>query len=236
MAIYKAHSVFIREAGLTKQQQQVQPPDQPPDPTVDQNPNAAAGDPNADPNAAGEDPNADPNAAAGDPNADPNAAGGDPNATAPSTNEREELDQSEQQVLSNLKPEQVAIMKKELKEQYQKLYTITAESLDKLNKISPTTYDNAMLDFINKKFLMLKSLIRDSLVYTFVTRTYQENKIELQRFYNIFLNLTKLLDIILESRLKRQKRMKEMTDKQNKKLFNRKPEFPFIFSRGYDVQ
>jgi hypothetical protein len=44
------------------------------------------------------------------------------------------------------------------------------------------------------------------------------------------------LENIIDSRAKRQGKIKEMSEKQNKRMFNRSPEFPFIFSRGYNVQ
>ena len=194
-------------------------------------PNAA--DPNADPNAQVQgDPN-DPNAQ-GDPNADPNAMGGDPNAgmdAAPQPGA--EIDQAEQDTFADLKPEQMILKNTELKERYQEVYKAATDSLEKINKISRTTYDDVMLDFIVKKLTNLKSMIVDSLEGAFPTRTYAENKIELQRFILGFNFLTNLITQIYQSRLKRQQKISELNSKTEK---GRDPEeFP-IFTRGYDIQ
>ena len=197
---------------------------------------AAGGDPNAmsgDPN----DPNAqmDPNAQ--DPNADPNAMGGDPNAAMGADQgiqgPEAEIDQAEKDVFSDLKPEQMLIKNTELKERYQEVYKAATDSLEKINKISRTTYDDNMLDFIVKKLTNLKSMVVDALENSFPTRTYADNKTELQRFIVGYNFLTNLMTQIYESRLKRQQKVMEL----NKKVDSvRDPEeFP-VFTRGYDIQ
>ena len=239
-----------------QQQQQVQPPPEPPDPTVNQqqqDPNAQAGaDPNTqqDPNAQG-DPNAqagaDPNAQ-GDPNADPNAqqdpnaqgdpnaqAGADPNAQQPQAppSITAEIDQKEQETFSDLKPEQIDIMIIELKKNYKTLHFNIEQALEKINKISHTTYDDALLDMLVRKLALLKNIIRDSVNDAFPTRSYVENKIELKRYTNIYNNISRLLSEIYQSRLKRQQQVQMDIAKQNK--FSRKTDFP-LFSRGFDDQ
>lgn len=211
---------------------------------ADQDPNAggadAGGDPaqmpagpppqgGLDPSMGGADPNAQ-----GDPNADPNAMGGDPNAgmdAAPQPGA--EIDQAEQDTFADLKPEQMLLKNTELKERYQEVYKAATDSLEKINKISHTTYDDVMLDFIVKKLTNLKSMIVDSLEGAFPTRTYAENKIELQRFILAFNFLSNLITQIYQSRLKRQQKISELNSKTEK---GRDPEeFP-IFTRGYDIQ
>ena len=215
------------------------------DPNAQQDPNAQ-GDPNADPNAQ-QDPNAqgDPNAQAGadpnaqqDPNAqgDPNAqAGADPNAQQPQAppSITAEIDQKEQETFSDLKPEQIDIMIIELKKNYKTLHFNIEQALEKINKISHTTYDDALLDMLVRKLALLKNIIRDSVNDAFPTRSYVENKIELKRYTNIYNNISRLLSEIYQSRLKRQQQVQMDIAKQNK--FSRKTDFP-LFSRGFDDQ
>ena len=206
------------------------------DPTMGgADPNAAMG---GDPNAMGGDPN-DPNAMAQDPNTpqDPNAhPGGDPNAMGQDMGMQgpnADIEQAEKDVFSDLKPEQMIIKKAELKERYQEVYTAVTDSLEKINKISRTSYDDTMLDFIVKKLTNLKSMIIDSVEGSFDTRTYVENKVELQRFILAFNYLTNMMTQIYQSRLKRQRKIAELNSPKDGK---RDPEeFP-VFTRGYDIQ
>lgn len=218
------------------------PPQMPagPPPAGGLDPTMGGGDPNAamggDPNAMGGDPN-DPNAMAQDPNANPNAPpGGDPNAMGQDMGMQgpnADIEQAEKDVFSDLKPEQMIIKKAELKERYQEVYTAVTDSLEKINKISRTSYDDTMLDFIVKKLTNLKSMIIDSVEGSFDTRTYVENKVELQRFILAFNYLTNMMTQIYQSRLKRQRKIAELNTPKDGK---RDPEeFP-VFTRGYDIQ
>ena len=174
----------------------------------------AGGDPGADPAAGGdmdtgagdgaeggegdptaeEDPNADPNAE--DPNADPNAGGDMGQAT-------DEKETAEQELFKDLKPEQLEIKKKELKERFQDLYQITADTIEKLNKVTKTSYDANMIDLSLRQLLNLKDLIHQSITKVFTTRTYVENKIELEKFATLFNSITTTIGMVYESRAKR---------------------------------
>ena len=199
-------------------------------------PNAGSGDPNMqgqDPNAAGMDPN-DPNAQ----QQDTNAMGGDPSMMGQDggmepQGPNADIEQVEKDVFSDLKPEQMILKNAELKERYQEVYKAIVDSLEKINKISRTSYDDTMLDFIVKKMTNLKSMIVDSVEVAFHTRTYVENKIELQRYILAFNYLTNMMTQIYQSRLKRQQKIAELNKKTDS---SRDPEeFP-VFTRGYDIQ
>lgn len=207
------------------------------DPSQQQPPPDGGGDPNAmqqDPNAAG-DPNAqgDPNTMQQDPNQVPpdDAGGGDPGMQGP-TDINADIENAEKEVFSDLKPEQQIIMKTELKERYQELHKALIESLAKINKVSRTSYDDVMIDFIIKKMVNLKTMVSDSLVNAFNTRSYFENKKELQRFIRAFNFTSSLLDKIYESRINRQRAAAK--DRESRSYT--KPGLLPIFNRGYDVQ
>lgn len=115
----------------------------------------------------------------------------------------DELKQMEQEVFADLKPEQIAIKILELKDNYKQLNDLVYSSIDKLNKASRTAYDSSMLDFIMNKLIKLEELSRDSLVKSFDTRTYIENKIEYQRMLMALNMIMNLINEIFSSRVKR---------------------------------
>ena len=166
-----------------------------------------------------------------DPNAAGDMAGGEDMGPQ---NAEEELQQDEKEVFADLKPEQMAIKVKELKDQYATLHQIIMDNLEKINKISHTTYDDALLDLIVRKMALLKSMIRDSLDKTFATRTYAENKEALARFTITYNELEILLRNIHQARLDRADALAERNNKTTKR--GKTPEFPTLFTRGYDVQ
>lgn len=218
------------------QQQQPNPNDPNAQPQPD--PNQQPMDPNQqDPNMMqqpeGMDPNApqDSNAMAPaddgsmqDPNADPNA-GMEPAAPA------DDLDPAQDPTNFDIKPEQMNIKVTELKNQYKKLNSVITSALEKLDKISHTTYDSAMIEFITRKLMELKDYSKDFLLKSFNTKTYIENQIELQRMIVTFNLITNLVSQIKDSRVKRQ----EIITDRNQHLFKAKKSNPLVFSRGYEL-
>ena len=197
-----------------------------------QDPNAAnTGAPaNIDPNAGldgGDDMGNDPNAPAEelpDPGADPNADDmGDPGAEEDPNMEEDpnalqgpdgvgmedqpapgdELRQAEDEVFNDMKPEHKQIRDKELKERYQDFYKIISESLDKLNKVSKTAYDAVMIDLALRQLLQLKDMTFSIITDLFTTRTYVENKIELEKLVTDFNAIVNSITTIYEARVKR---------------------------------
>lgn len=156
-------------------------------------------DPNADPNAVADDGSQeDPNME--DPNADPNAIPQDDGmGVAPG----DELKQAEDEVFADVKPEHKQIRDKELKERYQDFYKIVAESLDKLNKVSKTAYDAVMIDLALRQLLQIKDITFTIITDLFSTRTYVENKIELEKLVTDFNSIVNSITTIYEARVKR---------------------------------
>ena len=113
----------------------------------------------------------------------------------------DELGQAEKELFKDLKPEQIAIKERELRERFQDLYQVVAESIDKLNKITKTTYDANMLDLVLRQLINLKDTILHSITKAFPTRTYVQNKVELQKLATIFNALTNSVRNIYEVRV-----------------------------------
>ena len=217
---------LTRPNGGNNQQQQQNQPDpnnqqQPDNGPADVDPNAGMdGTPPAD--NTGEDMGAgnagavDPNAQGGEELPDPGAEGdgteeGDPNdpnalqgpdgvgMEQPS----DELKQAEDEVFADLKPEHKQVRDKELKERYQDFYKIISESLDKLNKVTKTAYDAVMIDLALRQLLQLKDITFSIMTDLFTTRTYVQNKIELEKLVTDFNAIVNTITTIYEARVKR---------------------------------
>ena len=125
-----------------------------------------------------------------------------------------DLEQGEKEVYAELKPEQFNIRKEELKNRFKDFNEMIVDTLNKLNKTTKTSYDIGMIEFVTNKLLSLKDLSRDYLIKTFNTKTYEENKAELE---TMFYSLQKLSNMIEEIRTSRYKRIKKSTEESKKK-------------------
>lgn len=146
---------------------------------------------------------------AGEDNGDNNENGeedqdtsGEEQPAAPSSI-NDELKQDEQEIFKDLSQEQLEIKTNELKREYKDLYSAVNDILDKLNDISKTSFDATMIEFITRKLLELKDIIKDSVTDTFDTRTYIENQVEFQKMIALFNNLTVMVETIYNARVKR---------------------------------
>lgn len=146
---------------------------------------------------------------AGEDNGDTNENGeedqdtsGEEQPAAPSSI-NDELKQDEQEIFKDLSQEQLEIKTNELKREYKDLYSAVNDILDKLNDISKTSFDATMIEFITRKLLELKDIIKDSVTDTFDTRTYIENQVEFQKMISLFNNLTVMVETIYNARVKR---------------------------------
>ena len=159
---------------------------------------------------------------------------GDPNAMmGGEPSDAEELDQAEGEIFKDIKPEQMNIKIEELKQQFKKFNSVIVAAMEKLDDVSHTTYDDALLEFIARKLLELKELSRDYLLKTFNTRTYIQNHVELQRMIVAFNLVTNLISEIRQSRIKR----KTAIEERNNKLFKIKDKtekFPNQYPRGFE--
>lgn len=147
--------------------------------------------------------------------------------TEPPTEEENQDD-----IFSDLKPEQMDIKTIELKNQFKNINSVVTASIDKINKISRNTYDDTLVEFIIKKLLQLRDYSRDYVIKTFKTKSYLENQVEFQRMMITFNLISNLFNNIKVTRLER----REMIEKKNNHLFkikkNKSKSYP-VFSRGF---
>lgn len=149
--------------------------------------------------------------------------------------EEESLDSYEKDIFSDLSPEQMIIKNKELKSQFRSLNNIIFDSLEKLNNISHTSYDNTILDFVVRKLVELKNISRDYTVEVFNTKSYIENQIQLQKMIATFNRIVNLLSNVRDNR----QREFEKELKQNKRYNfgkGRSNDYPYIFSKDIDYE
>ena len=147
--------------------------------------------------------------------------------TEPPTEEENQDD-----IFSDLKPEQMDIKTIELKNQFKNINSVVTASIDKINKISRNTYDDTLVEFIIRKLLQLRDYSRDYVIKTFKTKSYLENQVEFQRMMITFNLISNLFNNIKVTRLER----REMIEKKNNHLFkikkNKSKSYP-VFSRGF---
>lgn len=159
---------------------------------------------------------------------------GDMGEEQPPVEPEDELQSDETEVFSDLKPRQMEIKNKELKDQYLALNNNIVDAIDKINKVSHTSYDDSMLDFIVRKLMQLRDLSRDSLLYSFDTRTYIENQVHLQKMittFNIVVNMiTEIERVRTANRLETEKKAHGSYQKR------KETDFPYTFTRAVDDQ
>lgn len=205
----------------------------PPDDSQNGDPPVPSGDITDDPDAGGGDPPVpsdditdDPDQQGEDQEQDPDAQ--DDSLQGPDMGDGmdqppDELQQAEQNLFQDLKPEQITIKTRELKERYKDLYDMIQEALEKIYLVSKTSYDMEMLGLIIRQLQTLKDLVIQSITKAFPTRTYVENRIELEKFATIFNAITNSVQVIYKARAKR-------TEKEEK-LKKKRKEYNMYFSQ-----
>jgi hypothetical protein len=106
----------------------------------------------------------------------------------------DEIKQMETELFSNMSPEQIEIKQTELKTQFVSLYVNIEKCIDRLSKVNRVEDNIRPIEFVTRKLLELKDLVRDSLIQSYDTRSYVENQIILQRHMAIFSTLTNILE------------------------------------------
>lgn len=185
-------------------------PENPDQGTPEENPDGGDGeetpDYNTDPNNpdGAEDPG-NPDGEEGDPDYTAGGNGedtGDGTADAGDTIDGS-ITQMQTDVFSNLTPNQIALKIKELKTQYVNLFSDINGIIERLSQITRKEDNIDTLQFVSKKFLELKDMVKDSLVYSFDDNSYVQNQITLKEFFAIYVNLITLIEKLGEGQDKK---------------------------------
>lgn len=158
--------------------------------------------------------------------------GGDEGLEGPEDQQADDFSSDEQEVFSDLKPEQMAVKHKELKNQFKSFNDTIFSAIDKINNISHASYDDSLLSFISRKLLELKDMSRDYLLDVYDTKSYIENQIQLQKMVTTFNYITNLLSNIKQNREAEYVRSAKENDKNNN---TRSEDYPYLFVKDIEL-
>ena len=153
------------------------------------NPDGGDGD---NPNYTGDDPENDPD---GNPDSNPDDTGdvGD-GSQQPADPIDGEINQMQSDIFADMTPGQIDIKIKELKTQYITLFSDIGGIIERLSSITRRQDNIKVVDFLTKKYMELKDMIKDALVYGFDEKSYVQNQITLQNFMGIYANLNQIIE------------------------------------------
>ena len=107
-----------------------------------------------------------------------------------------ELQNMQNDVFSNLSPEQMKIKVANIKQSFIDLYNDVVEILERLSTVNKSSDNLESINFATITLNELKSMLNDHLVSTFETNSLVENQITLQRFLAIYAMVIKILEKI----------------------------------------
>ena len=151
----------------------------------------------------------------------------------PEEQQAEDFSSDEQEVFSDLKPEQMAVKHKELKNQFKNFNDTIFNAIDKINNISHASYDDSLLGFIIRKLLELKDMSRDYLLDVYDTKSYIENQIQLQKMVTTFNYITNLLSNIRQNR--EAEYIKSAKDNELAAKEGRSEDYPYLFVKDIEL-
>ena len=151
----------------------------------------------------------------------------------PEEQQAEDFSSDEQEVFSDLKPEQMAVKHKELKNQFKNFNDTIFNAIDKINNISHASYDDSLLGFIIRKLLELKDMSRDYLLDVYDTKSYIENQIQLQKMVTTFNYITNLLSNIRQNR--EVEYIKSAKDNELAAKEGRSEDYPYLFVKDIEL-
>ncbi len=113
------------------------------------------------------------------------------------TDPNSEIQSLEDNLFKDLSPEQMAIKQIELKQQYIDLFDSISDIVSRVNKITKTTDNTNVIEFVTNKMIELKELVHYYLNSTYNTKTYIENTMNYQQYILILNAINKMLKEII---------------------------------------
>ena len=129
----------------------------------------------------------------GNPEGEPNAGGDvgvDPSAAG------SELQNMQNDVFSNLSPNQIMIKTATVKQSFIDLYNDVVEILERLSVVNKSSENLEALNFAADTLTDLKGMLNDAIVTSFDTKSLVENQITLQRFMAVYAMVVNILEKI----------------------------------------
>lgn len=94
----------------------------------------------------------------------------------------DEIKQLEDELFSKFTSAQIVIMSRTLKKNYNELFIMLDDLVDRINDIPKVMEYIDIIEFISNKLSDLRDMVSDYLYYTFDTKSYTENEIAYKRF------------------------------------------------------
>jgi len=123
--------------------------------------------------------------------------GDETDETPDDTDGRSEIQSLEDDLFKDLTPEQMTIKQIELKQQYIDLFDSISDIISRVNKITKTTDNTNVIEFVTNKMAELKDLVHFYLNNTYITKTYIENTMNYQQYILILNTINKMLKEII---------------------------------------
>ena len=110
----------------------------------------------------------------------------------------DELKTQEEEMYSNLTPEQLDVKHKELKTRFLDMYDMTTELVDRIGDATITEENIGVIEYISKSLNNLRTMLSDYVSSIYSTKSYIENSINYNRFLAVLNGINKMLEQIPE--------------------------------------
>lgn len=108
----------------------------------------------------------------------------------------DELKAQEEEMYSNLTPEQLDVKHKELKTRFLDMYDMTTEIVDRIGDAAVTEENIGVIEYVSKNLNNLRTMLSDYVSSIYSTKSYIENSINYNRFLAVLNGINKMLEQI----------------------------------------
>ena len=108
----------------------------------------------------------------------------------------DELKNQEEEMYSNLTPEQLDVKHKELKTRFLDMYDMTTEIVDRIGDAIITEENIGVIEYVSKNLNNLRTMLSDYVSSIYSTKSYIENSINYNRFLAVLNGINKMLEEI----------------------------------------
>jgi len=123
-------------------------------------------------------------------------SGGDTSGGGTSDEEPEvdDIKKREEELYSDLSPQQLDIKHKELKTQYLAMYDMVNDIIDRIGDSSTSEENISIVEYVSEQLASLQKMLTDYMNDVYKTKSYIENSINYNRFLAILNGINKILE------------------------------------------
>ena len=125
---------------------------------------------------------------------DPEGDGAPPEGSSDEEQPVDELKQNEEELYSDLTPEQLDIKHKELKSNFLTMYDAIVGIIERLGDIATTEDNVPVVEYITSECTRIKDMITDYVNSVYQTKSHTENLINYNRFLAVLGGINKILE------------------------------------------